>query len=98
MCCTYTYARPLYQRKECIAIMERASAGNTGMPIRVRVPPRTLLVLCGPAGSGKSMLVSQRFGPTIIVSFDHRRKPICDDHSNQQVNHDTFALFDYTLN
>src|SRR5256885_8361965 len=98
MCCTYTYARPLYQRKECIAIMERATAGDTGMRIRVRVPPRTLLVLCGPAGSGKSTFATKRFGPTIIVSSDHCRELICDDATNQQVNRDTFDLFYYIIN
>lgn len=97
MCCTHTYARPLYQRKESIAIMERATAGDTGMPIRVSVPPRTLLVLCGPAGSGKSTFAALRFGTTIIVSSDHCRELICDDASNQQVNRDTFDLFYYII-
>ena len=77
--------------------MERATAGDTGMPIRVRVPPRTLLVLCGPAGSGKSTFATKRFGPTIIVSSDHCRELICDDASNQQVNRDTFDLFYYII-
>jgi predicted kinase len=67
------------------------------MPIRVSVPPRTLLVLCGPAGSGKSTFAALRFGTTIIVSSDHCRELICDDASNQQVNRDTFDLFYYII-
>lgn len=97
MCCMYTHARPLYQRKESIAIMEEARAGDTGIPIRVSVPPRTLLVLCGPAGSGKSTFAARRFGATIIVSSDYCRELICDDATNQQVNRDTFDLFYYII-
>ncbi len=59
----------------------------------VKVPRRTLLVLCGPAGSGKSTFAAQRFPSTNIVSSDHCRAMICDDENNQQVNRDTFELF-----
>ena len=59
----------------------------------IRVPRRTLLVLCGPAGSGKSTFAAQRFGATTIVSSDYCRAMICDDENNQTVNRDTFELF-----
>ncbi|GAC1379807.1 MAG: hypothetical protein NVSMB33_05290 [Ktedonobacteraceae bacterium] len=63
----------------------------------IPVPLRTLLVLCGPAGSGKSTFAAQRFSPTTIVSSDACRELICDDINNQQVNRDTFDLFYYII-
>jgi protein phosphatase len=62
-------------------------------PHIMTIPRRTLLVLCGPAGSGKSTFAAQRFSETTIVSSDHCRAMICDDENNQKVNRDTFELF-----
>ena len=67
------------------------------MTIKITVPRRTLLVLCGPAGSGKSTFAAQRFIHTNIVSSDDCRAMICDDEANQQVNRDTFDLFHYII-
>ncbi len=67
------------------------------MTIKITLPRRTLLVLCGPAGSGKSTFAKQRFTPTSIVSSDYCRAMICDDENNQQVNRDTFDLFYYII-
>jgi len=67
------------------------------MSIVIKVPRRTLLVLCGPAGSGKSTFAAQRFIPTANVSSDHCRALICDDETNQQVNRETFELFYYII-
>jgi predicted kinase len=67
------------------------------MTMKITVPRRTLLVLCGPAGSGKSTFAAQRFTPTSIVSSDYCRAMICDDENNQQVNRDTFDLFYYII-
>ena len=63
----------------------------------IKVPHRTLLVLCGPAGCGKSTFAAQRFIPTSIVSSDHCRAMICDDENNQRVNRDTFELFHFII-
>lgn len=57
------------------------------------IPRRTLLVLCGPAGSGKSTFASRRFPETSIVSSDRCRGMICDDENNQAVNREAFDLF-----
>src|SRR5947209_869912 len=65
--------------------------------LTAKLPRRTLLVLCGPAGSGKSTFAAQRFVATSIVSSDHCRELICDDASNQQMNRDTFDLFYYII-
>jgi predicted kinase len=62
-------------------------------PHIITIPRRTLLVLCGPAGSGKSTFATERFASTTTVSSDHCRAMICDDENNQKVNRDTFELF-----
>jgi predicted kinase len=67
------------------------------MPERLILPRRTLLVLCGPAGSGKSTFVARRFPETAIVSSDRCRGMICDDENSQEVNRDAFDLFYYIL-
>ncbi|HYT36036.1 MAG TPA: AAA family ATPase [Ktedonobacteraceae bacterium] len=63
------------------------------MPHIITIPRRTLLILCGPTGSGKSTFAAQRFSATTIVSSDHCRAMICDDENNQKVNRDAFELF-----
>lgn len=67
------------------------------MPMIIQIPRRTLLVLCGPAGSGKSTFAAERFAETMIVSSDHCRALICDDVTNQQVSRDAFDLFYYIM-
>jgi predicted kinase len=69
------------------------------MPVSLRLPRRTLLVLCGPAGSGKSTFAEQHFRavPTMVVSSDYCRALVCDDPANQQVNRDTFDVFHYII-
>jgi predicted kinase len=71
----------------------------------IALPQKTLIVLCGPAGSGKSTFAhkfvelhqAQGCKPTSIVSSDYCRAMICDDETNQQVNRDTFDLFYYII-
>jgi predicted kinase len=66
------------------------------MPI-IKLPRRTLLVLAGPAGSGKSTFARKRFAPTLVVSSDYCRALVCDDENNQRVNRDAFDLFYYII-
>ncbi len=81
---------------------ERQDSNNI---LLLTVPPRTLLVLCGPAGSGKSTFAEKLvethqhlgFKPTMIVSSDTCRAIVCDDENNQQANRDAFDLFHFTL-
>ncbi|HTI14045.1 MAG TPA: AAA family ATPase [Dictyobacter sp.] len=68
-------------------------------------PQRSLIVLCGPAGSGKSTFAQhfierhqhEGYQPTTIVSSDHCRAMICDDENSQQVTRDAFDLFYYII-
>jgi predicted kinase len=67
----------------------------------ITLPQKTLIVLCGPAASGKSTFAckfverheAQGCRPTSIVSSDHCRAMICDDETNQRVNGEAFDLF-----
>ncbi len=69
------------------------------------VPFRTLLVLCGVAGAGKSTFAhnlveehaAQGLRTTSIVSSDYCRALVCDDDNNQQVSRDAFDLLYYIV-
>lgn len=63
----------------------------------IRLPTRSLVVLCGPAGSGKSTFASQHFKQTQVVSSDACRALICDSESNRKINRDTFDLFHFII-
>ncbi len=71
----------------------------------ITLPRRTLLVLCGTAGSGKSTFARTIVArhahlglySTSIVSSDQCRALVCDDESNQNVNRDTFDLFHFII-
>jgi predicted kinase len=67
------------------------------MAVTITIPRRTLLVLCGPAGSGKSTFATKRFLPTEIVSSDACRAMIFDDETNQDANREIFNLFHYII-
>ncbi|GCF07442.1 AAA family ATPase [Dictyobacter arantiisoli] len=72
---------------------------------RIVLPERTLIVLCGPAGAGKSTFArttidqqkQQGYRATGIVSSDYCRALVCDDETNQQANKDAFDLFYYII-
>ncbi|MBV9689045.1 MAG: AAA family ATPase [Ktedonobacteraceae bacterium] len=80
------------------------SAYSSSVPT-ITTPWRTLLVLCGPAGCGKSTfaqrLVEQHthhaLRATTVVSSDCCRALVCDDEANQQVNRDAFDLFHFII-
>lgn len=83
--------------------MRSTSANNAPLPLLL--PHRTLIVLCGPAGCGKSTFAQrlirthneQGLTSTMIVSSDYCRALVCDDESNQNVNRETFDLFHYII-
>ena len=56
------------------------------------IPRQTLIVLCGPAASGKSSWAAKHFTQTQVVSSDECRGLICDDPANQTVTPLAFEL------
>ena len=64
---------------------------------------RTLLVLCGVAGAGKSTFARnlvedhQVLRTTSIISSDYCRALVCDDDNNQQVSREAFDLLYYIV-
>lgn len=52
----------------------------------------SLIILCGPAGCGKSYFAHKHFQISQIVSSDHCRELISDDPTNQRVSPDAFEL------
>ncbi len=53
----------------------------------------SLVVLCGPAGSGKTTFARRHFPDTTIVSSDRCRAMIADDEADLRVSPDAFELF-----
>lgn len=73
--------------------------------LALELPRRTLLVLCGAAGCGKSTFATNlitayadlNLHTTSIVSSDYCRALICDDENNQLVSRDSFELFHFII-
>ncbi len=63
----------------------------------LRIPPSALIVLVGPAASGKSSWAARHFEPSQIVSSDTCRAMIADDESDQLASHDAFRLFHFII-
>jgi len=70
--------------------------GNTdATPLRLLRP--SIVVLCGPAGCGKSTFAKQHFRATQVISSDWARGLICDDEREQRFNTQAFALLHFLL-
>jgi predicted kinase len=67
------------------------------MSREIQIAPRTLIVLCGTAGAGKSTFAEQYFEPTQVVSSDRCRALICDGDRTQNVDPDLFELFHFLI-
>ena len=59
----------------------------------VELSPGALLVLCGPAGRGKSYFAREHFKETEVVSSDKCRAMLCDDPGNMSASGRAFELF-----
>ena len=58
----------------------------------IRLTRPSVVVLCGPAGSGKSTFAASHFRPTQIISSDQCRALVCDDESDQRFQASAFAV------
>ncbi|MEM7311454.1 MAG: AAA family ATPase [Planctomycetota bacterium] len=70
--------------------LEWAGAGAQTAPIRVS--ERSLVLMIGASGSGKSWFVDRNFRPSQVTSSDDLRERISDDASDQSINPLTFQL------
>jgi protein phosphatase len=61
--------------------------------MRLRIPSPSLVVLVGPAASGKSTFAARHFPATAIVSSDRCRAMLADDERNLSVSRQAFELF-----
>ena len=69
--------------------------GQTVEPNRkriIRVCRPSVVVLCGPAASGKSTFAARHFRPTQVISSDFCRALVCDEERDQRYPLQTFAL------
>lgn len=58
----------------------------------IPIPTPALVLLIGPAGSGKSTFARRHFRPTEVISSDVCRALICDDEADQTATRDAFEL------
>lgn len=65
------------------------------MPIEIKVPELSLVVMIGASGSGKSTLARRLFRPTEILSSDTCRGWVSDDDNNQEATGDAFDVLYY---
>ncbi|MFN8623083.1 MAG: ATP-binding protein [Chloroflexota bacterium] len=77
---------------EAAAGSARAAADPRSSGAAEAVEPGTLVLLVGPAGSGKSTWAAAHHAPTEIVSSDALRAAVCDDPGDQAANADAFRL------
>lgn len=64
---------------------------------QLMIPAKSLILLCGPAASGKSSFAAKFFKKTQVVSSDFCRDIICDNPHDQSVNCMAFRLLNYIV-
>jgi predicted kinase len=64
---------------------------------QIIIPRNTLVMLCGPAGCGKSTFAARHFWRTQIVSSDECRALVCDDATDQGVTPYAFDLMHFII-
>ncbi|MFQ5599701.1 MAG: AAA family ATPase [Candidatus Krumholzibacteriia bacterium] len=60
--------------------------------MELSIPSFCLIVLIGPAGSGKTTFARRHFKPTEILSSDSCREWVSDDENNQAATADAFEV------
>jgi predicted kinase len=79
--------------------MDSENIPANGKPgtISLRLLRPSVVVLCGPAGCGKSTFAEKHFRPTQIISSDWARARISDDERDQRYNSQAFALVHFLV-
>ena len=62
---------------------------------RITIPDLSLVLLMGPAGSGKTTFANRHFKPTEILSIEQARAMVADDERDQAALDDAFASMSY---
>ena len=65
--------------------------------VKIVIPRNSLVVLCGPAGCGKSTFAAKHFLPTQVVSSDDCRAQLSDDATNQEITAFAFQLMHFIV-
>jgi F420-dependent oxidoreductase-like protein len=73
------------------------AADGAAAATRVRLPPRTLVVLAGPSGAGKTAWAREHFRDSQIVSTDDLRALVGEGPHDQRAGTDAFAVLDLVL-
>ncbi len=60
--------------------------------MKLRIPELSLVILIGPAGSGKSTFAKRHFQPSEILSSDFCRYLVSDDENDQSATGDAFSV------
>jgi protein phosphatase len=60
--------------------------------MRITLPARSLVLLIGPAGSGKTSFARAHFGPTEVISSDFCRALVADDQNDQSATDAAFEV------
>lgn len=68
------------------------STAGTGQGKTLTIPRRSLVLLVGPAGSGKSTFAEKHFSPLQVIASDHCRALVCDDPADQSATRAAFEL------
>jgi len=66
--------------------------GCSLVPVEIKVPELSLVVMIGVSGSGKSTIAGRLFKPTEILSSDTCRGWVSDDDNNQEATGDAFEV------
>lgn len=65
--------------------------------MKLSIPARSLVILIGASGSGKSSFAQKHFKATEILSSDRFRAMVRDDESDQSASKDAFDVLHYVL-
>ena len=68
--------------------------GTATADLPIRIPPGALVLLIGPAGSGKSTFASRHFDASAVISSDRLRGLLAGDEAEQRVTDAAFKRLD----
>ncbi|MGH9455669.1 MAG: AAA family ATPase [Terriglobia bacterium] len=63
----------------------------------IRLVRPSVVILCGPAGCGKTTFAAGHFRQTQILSSDHMRALVCDQEADQRFQSQAFALLHFLI-